>query len=98
MSDLDYAIDILKDDLSEICEMQYSPKYATDEITFKKRRQSIELAIEKLTKANDLKTSESGLHIADVSNNEVTVCPNCGCGKPQKTYDGYWCKLCKTEI
>ena len=25
-------------------------------------------------------------------------CPNCGCGNPQKTYDGYWCKWCKTEF
>ena len=29
---------------------------------------------------------------------KVTVCPNCGCGNPKKTYDGYWCKMCKTEI
>ena len=27
-----------------------------------------------------------------------SICPNCGCGGLNKTYDGYWCKMCKTEI
>lgn len=29
---------------------------------------------------------------------KIDICPNCGCGNPKKTYDGYWCKMCKTEI
>lgn len=35
------------------------------------------------------------LNIHSVS---VSFCPNCGCGNPKKTYDGYWCKMCKTEF
>jgi hypothetical protein len=26
------------------------------------------------------------------------LCTNCGCTNPQKTYDGYWCKMCKHEM
>jgi len=26
------------------------------------------------------------------------LCTNCGCTNPQKTYDGYWCKICKNEM
>ena len=29
---------------------------------------------------------------------EMKFCTNCGCGDPKKTYDGYWCKMCKTEL
>ena len=25
-------------------------------------------------------------------------CPNCGCGNPKKTYDGYWCDWCDNEF
>jgi len=25
-------------------------------------------------------------------------CPNCGVIGVTRTYEGYWCKLCKTEI
>lgn len=32
-------------------------------------------------------------------NSEVElVCDNCGCPKPKKTYDGYWCKMCHNEM
>jgi len=43
-----YAIDILTDELNELCQMQHSPKFATDEITFKQRRISLEKAIQVL--------------------------------------------------
>jgi len=26
------------------------------------------------------------------------VCSNCGCPKPKKTYDGWWCSLCDNEM
>ena len=51
MEALGYAIDILEDDLRELCGMQYSPKYSTDEITFKKRLKSLESAIKILKEA-----------------------------------------------
>ena len=38
------------------------------------------------------------LNLPVVSNNEVTVCGNCGSTWVIKTYDGYWCKHCKTEL
>jgi hypothetical protein len=28
----------------------------------------------------------------------ITQCKNCGCASPQLTYDGYWCKMCKTQM
>ena len=46
------------------------------------------------SKANN-ETSDSGLKINSVI---ISFCPNCGCGNPKKTYDGYWCKMCKTEL
>ena len=30
--------------------------------------------------------------------NTNQLCTNCGCTNPQKTYDGYWCKMCKNEM
>jgi hypothetical protein len=30
--------------------------------------------------------------------NTSQLCTNCGCTNPQKTYDGYWCKICKNEM
>ena len=26
------------------------------------------------------------------------ICTNCGCPNPKKTYDGYWCEWCETEL
>ncbi len=49
---MDYALEILEDELNEICQMQYSPKLATDEITFKQRIISLNKAIEKVKKLN----------------------------------------------
>jgi len=33
-----------------------------------------------------------------IHKHDWSICPNCGCGNLKKTYDGYWCKMCKTEI
>ena len=46
----------------------------------------------------DNKKTEEQCVIPVVSNNEVTVCGNCGSPWVIKTYDGYWCKHCKTEL
>ncbi len=53
MNRLDYAIDILKDDLSEIYQMQYITRLALDEIIFKERRLSLELSIKILEDENN---------------------------------------------
>lgn len=45
---MEYAIDILKDELNELCQMQYSPKLRIDEITFKQRRIDLERALSEL--------------------------------------------------
>lgn len=45
---MDYALEILKDELKEIHEMQQNLLEATDEITFEKRRGSLEEAIKKV--------------------------------------------------
>lgn len=47
------------------------------------------------TVANENKKPKESCNIDNVI---FSFCPNCGCGKPQKTYDGYWCKMCKTEF
>ena len=51
---MNYAIDILKDELNELCQMQYSPKLSINELTFKERRISLEKAIDELTKGQTL--------------------------------------------
>jgi uncharacterized protein (DUF2249 family) len=30
--------------------------------------------------------------------NTNQLCTNCGCTNPQKTYEGFWCKMCKNEM
>ncbi len=65
---MDYALEILKDELKEIHEMQQNLLEATDEITFEKRRISLEEAIMKV---------ENHVVLADVIVPKGTVC---GCG------------------
>lgn len=56
---MDYALEILKDELNEICEMQHSLLEATDKITFEKRKTSLQEAIIKV---------ENNVVLADASN------------------------------
>lgn len=50
MSVFNYALDILKDDLNELYQMQAVPKYALDRKTYKERTNSLHAAIEILEK------------------------------------------------
>lgn len=53
MSELNYALDILKDDLNELHQMQAVPKYAMDRKTYKERTNSLHAAIKALNQANE---------------------------------------------
>jgi hypothetical protein len=68
MSKLDYAIDILEDDLNELRQMQAVPKYAMDGKLYIDRTKSLHAAIEKLKKANEAsKPDTKALAIESVS-------------------------------
>jgi hypothetical protein len=77
MSKLDYAIDILEDDLNELRQMQAVPKHAIDGKLYIDRTKSLRAAIEKLKKANEAsKPDAAALRIergVDIMNTYIPV-------------------------
>ena len=67
MSDFNYALDILKDDLNELQQMQAVPKYAMEGKVYIERTNSLHAAIKALEQANGATTGEKQCNLPVVS-------------------------------